>query len=114
MKEIQSKGFVIHTRKYGDVAVDIGKRSNIGYLSAKALGMGGYIIWNPSTESFFVSTKNPLDIKLSQGVKIRETMWIKPAKDIDGENLKMKLQDIVNELGGSVGEGLKEYLEKNK
>ncbi len=114
MEQIRQKGFVLHSKKYGDIAVDIGKRANIGFVAAKALGMDGYIIWSPKTQSFFVSTNKPMDIKLAQGQQIRETMWIKPAKNIDGQDLEISLQDIVNELNGSVGDGLRKYLEKNK
>ncbi len=119
MREIKDEGFIVHSEKYGDIAIDIGKKVNIGFLSARAMGMDGYVIWSPKSGSFFVSTKKPLDIKLAQGTKIRETMWIKPSRDVDGKALNISLNDIVAALGGNsdknIGEGLKRFLQrKNK
>lgn len=80
--ELQRNGFVINSSRYGKVLVDIGGRFNReagGFVGAKAMGAGAFVIWNPLTESFMLSVKDktfPEDL-LPQGRRLRGSMWIK-------------------------------------
>jgi len=117
LKEYEKQGFIIDTH-LGKFVIDIGGEMKSGLVGAVAYGCNGYLNWNPKTKSFFL-TINPrlersLDINLSQGKKVRGTMYIKP---MDGKELKVTLGDIINQLVKKdfKPEGkLKEYLEKEK
>lgn len=102
LEEMREQGFVIATANYGKIAVDVsdGKNKTLpgGFMAAKAFGCGGYVIWSPQSESFFVSTVKPLEIMLPQGRKVRECMWIKARQQT--EPLSIKLETVLNALSG--------------
>jgi hypothetical protein len=113
LKEMEEEGLIIPSERYGKIAVDIDKKVMAGFDAAKASGCGGYIIWNPDQNSFFLSTVQPLTDQFNQGRKVRKTMWIKPLHD--KTPLTIKLGEILNTMtDGSLepsGE-LAKYLEK--
>lgn len=98
-------GFIINT-KLGKIAMDIGKKLPSGYEGARAYGLDGYFMINPETESFFISINkaNLEKLNLDQGFCIRKSMWIKP---IDGEKLKVSIEEIIKKIGGRVARGSK-------
>lgn len=97
LEEMKQKGFAVQSPKYGLIAVDVVNRNKKsvegGFTAAKAAGYGGYVIWSPQNESFFVSTQKPFQHALPQGKPIRETMWIKPKSD--PAPLSVKLGDLL-------------------
>lgn len=116
LEEMKNEGLIIDSEHYGKIAVDIDKRVPAGFDAAKAIGCGGYIIWNPKEKSFFLSTIKSLadDFNLSQGKRIRETMWIKPR--FDESPLEIKLEEILNKMTDGKFEAtgkLKEFLEED-
>lgn len=102
LEEMRKGGLIVQSDKYGDIAIDIARngKKNVpgGYVAAKSVGCGGYIIWSPEEQSFFISTTAPLQETFSQGKPIRETMWIKPRGD--SEPLNIKLNEVLNILVG--------------
>jgi hypothetical protein len=102
LEEMKKGGLIVSCPKYGDIAIDIARngKKNVpgGYVAAKSQGCGGYVIWSPEEQSFFISTGIPLQEIFSQGKPIRETMWIKPRGD--GESLNIKLSEVLNILAG--------------
>jgi len=117
LKKMESKGLIIPSDYYGKIAVDVDKKVRGGFDAVKAFGCENYIIWAPEEKSFFISTTKPLadEFNLSQGKKVRDTMWIKPRQD--GIPLTIKLQEILNEMtsGKLKPENkLKEFLEEEK
>lgn len=114
IKELGEQGYIVDSKKYGKVVVDIEKTIPGGFEAVKADGAGVYIIWSPDNQSFFLSSNGkPLDINLPQGKKIRETMWLK--ENQDKGPLRIKLSDIlkaVTENDLTVQGALKEYLDK--
>lgn len=112
------EGFIVESERYEKIAVDIGKKIPAGADAAFAYGCGGYIIWSSERKSFFITTTNPLANEFSQGMKVRETMWIKP--EHDSAPLTITLGEILHQLtdGKLQPTGkLEEYLEeeaKNK
>lgn len=113
LEELGNNGFVINTKNYGKVVVDIGKKLRAGFDAVQGGGYQSYIIWSPEESSFFITSTSPLDINLEQGVRVRGTMWIKPKHD--KEPLKVTLKEILTQLSGSdfnpAGK-LKEYLDQ--
>lgn len=107
--ELENEGAIIDT-KFGKVVIDIGKRLISGYDGVRASGFSGYLIFNPKTDSFFMSIHNAdlTDLNLSQGVAIRKNMWIKPS---DGKTLEISLKEIIEKLGGKISKDSK--LEKS-
>ncbi len=94
---METQGLVIDSKDYGRVVVDIGGTVKTAGDAAKAHGAGMFIKWMPETKSFFLSSYNrPLNHKFKQGVKVRETMWIKPRTD--EAPLSIKLEDVLNEV----------------
>ncbi|MEK7075184.1 MAG: hypothetical protein AAB948_00080, partial [Patescibacteria group bacterium] len=115
LEEMEKEGLIVDAENYGKIAVDINKTIRGGFDAAKAHGCGGYIIWNPKENSFFLTTINSLvkDFNLSQGKRIRETMWIKPRND--NKPLDISLGEIINKLTNdkfSASGELKNYLDK--
>jgi len=103
LEELARDGFVINT-KFGKIAIDVGKRVPGGYEAARAAGFDGYVIYNPMTESFFISIDKAdlSSISFEQGKNIRGNMWIKS----QGEEkpLKVSLKEIIEKLGGEIPE----------
>jgi len=116
LKEIERDGFIVESRKYGKIIVDIDKTLPGGYDAAKHSGAGAYIIWNPNSGGFFISGINkPIRDKFSQGFQVRETMWMKPVKD--PAPLSITLSEILNTMTDNSLEPqslLKEYLLREK
>ncbi len=97
---LEKDGFILET-KFGKVAIDVGKKLTAGYDAAVAAGLNGYLIYNPVTESYFLSIKNAdlTNLGLSQGKNFRQNMWIKPQGK---ERLEMSLKEIIKKLGGQI------------
>ncbi len=97
LKEMERDGFIIPSRRYGKIVVDIERSVPEAFRAAKAYKAGGYLIWSPRNKSMFFSTVDkPIEGKLPQGQLIRETMWIKPPND--KQPLKMNLNEVLNVL----------------
>gem|GEM_PF-6574253 len=100
-KELEQNGFVVDSKDYGKILVDIGgvfNRTAGGFVGAKAMGAGSYILWSPKTQSFFISSVDkPFSQDfLPQGSRKRETMWV---KDKPG-HLEMNLREIIKTMSG--------------
>jgi len=96
LNEMLKDGFIVYTPQYGELVVDINKKVAGGFQAAKAFGCGAYMIWSPNEQSFFITTVKPLKHEFKQGIKIRETMWIK--NRTDGEPLKVSLQELITTM----------------
>jgi hypothetical protein len=115
-KELERDGFIVDSKDYGKILVDIGGKFNSqagGFVGAKAMGARAYILWNPSTRSFMLSTARGTfpEKLLPQGRRLRETMWI---KDQPGP-LKIRLDEVIRTLAGRsfrMGSKMKEVLDK--
>lgn len=103
--EFEKEGMIIDS-DFGKIVVDVGGKLPSGYEGSLALGYDGYMIFNPKTQSYFISIKNAdlSKLDLSQGVNIRGNMWIKPQ---DEKELKISLREIVDKLGGKLRENSK-------
>ena len=115
--EMRQECLIIPSEKYGNIAVDIGKKIPCGFDAAKFAGCGAYIIWSPERKSFFLSTVKhlPENFQLSQGEQMRETMWIKSMRDRN--DLTITLEEILSTMTDGKLEprgALKKYLEKEK
>jgi len=105
IKKIEADGLIIDTgdpAKFGKIVVDVGNHLKLGYETTRYFDYDTYILWHPVTESFFISSKNPFpdNFTLSQGVRVRENMWIK-GKDTPGE-LRLKLKGVLAVMVGEV------------
>ena len=103
IEEMEKSGLVVDTGdpdKFGKVLVDIDKKVQMGYEAARYRDCDTYILWNPETDSFFISSKNkfPDGFTLSQGIQVRENMWIK-GFNTEGE-LELKLKNILDKMAG--------------
>jgi hypothetical protein len=113
LAQLLADGFIIETEKYGRAVIDIGKGISAGFDAVQSAGFQTYVIWSPENNSFFVTSMKPLEIKLSQGIKVRGKMWIKPRQD--EAPLTVTLKDILYQLTGGKFEArgkLLEYLDK--
>lgn len=120
-KEAEVNDFVVKTKKYGKIIIDIVRPDGQkllrgrGFPIAKAFGFGGYLIWNPSANNFFLSTVGKLEHTFSQGRAVRETMWTKP--DNDSILLSITLEQVLTTLADGnlqVCDKLKEYFKTGK
>lgn len=115
LEEMGQEGLIVQSERYGNIAIDIGKKVWAGFDAAKAYGCGGYIIWNPEQNSFFISTAQPLTDEFKQGIKVRKTMWIKPLHD--KTPLTITLSGILEKMtDGKIQPSgkLKEYLKTER
>ena len=117
LMEMEGEGLIINSERYGKIVVDIGKTVPCGFDAAKFWGCGAYLNWSPDTKGFFLSTANelPKEFHLSQGKRIRQTMWLKPLHD--QSDLTIKLEEIISAMAGADFEPagkLKEYLDKER
>jgi len=99
LEEMEAKGLIIDSERYGKIAVDIGKQLPGGFDAAKAYGCGAYVIWSPDTNGFFITTVKPLQESFSQGFKVRDSMWLKPKND--AADTTIRLSEILSKLAGS-------------
>lgn len=99
LEDMEAKGLIVESERYGKIAVDIGKQLPGGFDAAKVYGCGGYVIWNPDTNGFFITTVKPLRESFSQGFKVRDSMWLKPKND--GVGITTPLSEILSKLAGS-------------
>ncbi|MBI5254204.1 hypothetical protein HY932_00235 [Candidatus Falkowbacteria bacterium] len=120
-KEAEVNDFVVETAKYGKIIIDIVKPDGQkllrrrGFPVAKAFGYGGHILWNPSENSFFLSTVGKLEHSFSQGRPVRETMWIKP--EHDSVPLAVTLEQVLTILADGnlhVSNKLERYFQTGK
>lgn len=95
---LEQNGLIIESPRYGRIVVDVEKQVPAGFDAALAYGCDGYLIWSPTQNNFFLTTKKPIEEDFGQGQKIRETMWIKPRHD--PAPLKIGLEDILAKLMG--------------
>lgn len=115
LERIKKSGFIVDSKRYGEIVVDLNKKVIAGYDAARGYGCGAYIIWAPEKNSFFISTVNPLTDEFSQGKKVRENMWIKPKHD--PEPLRLTLKEVLDKMTDGKLEptkGLKIFLDKEK
>ena len=113
LAQMQEEGLIIDSEKYGKVVVDLGGSLQTGGDAAKAYGAGAYVKWD-NKGGFFLSTfGKPLDVKLKDGIPVRDTMWLKPINDTtpNKTNLKEVLDALTNDKLAATG-ALKQYLEK--
>jgi len=113
LERMMNKGLIFDAGRYGQIAVDIGKKVPAGYDAAKAYGCPTYIIWDSEGKSFLITSREPIEDKFSQGTKVRERMWIKPRHD--PAPLKITLGEILQTMtdGRLDPDGeLKNYLER--
>lgn len=117
LKQKEKEGFIIPSKRYGKIAINI-KDGNNGndvkgnFLAARAFGCDVYIVWNPLENGFAISSKKPIEEKFSQGRGMRETMWLRPADSTAKPNIP--LEEILKAMtdGDLHPEGkLKEYLD---
>lgn len=115
LQEMEREGFIVESARYGKIAVDIGGRVGAKYLAARAFGCDGYVSWNPETNGFMISSKNPITDEFAVGKNVREIMLIKPPHD--SSPLTLTLQEILEKMTDGKLEPtgkLKEYLENEK
>ncbi len=75
-EKMENEGLIVPSKRYGNIAVNIGRRKlEGGFDAAEAYGCQAYIIWNPTKKGLFISTKEPITDNFSQGKRMRETMW---------------------------------------
>lgn len=106
---------VLESEKYGKILISLDKAIPNSSEATKAMGYGAYVVWAPEKNSYLVTTKAPLEnFSLSQGVRVRETMWLLKG-DLDDTKPSVKLNDILSQLmpeGFDAQGKLKECLEK--
>lgn len=115
LEKMETNGLIIPSERYGQIAVDIGKKVSLGTEAAKSFGCGMYIIWSPEDKSFYISSVKPITDKFSQGIRIRETMWLKPRGE--SEPLKITLRELLEKLtDGKIqpAGALKEFLDEER
>ena len=120
IERLEKEGWILETKDSGKILVDTRKgtdvENKISAESAYAMGFKTYLLWNPGSKSFFVSSRDafPPNFLLDQGVATRENMWIKTQ---GGEPLKMNLRQLLGRVAGpdfaATGE-LEKYLESEK
>ncbi|HOX11047.1 MAG TPA: hypothetical protein P5323_03215 [Candidatus Moranbacteria bacterium] len=117
LKQKEKEGFIISSKRYGKIAINI-KDGNNGndvkgnFLAARAFGCDVYIVWNPLENGFAISSKKPIEEEFSQGRGMRETMWLRPPDPAAKPNIP--LEEILKTMtdGDLHPEGkLKEYLD---
>ena len=95
--EMEQDGFIIDSKTYGKIIINLRNTLPLGGDVAKAHGAGAYVAWNPDNNSFFLSTFGaPLEHKFSDGIPIRDTMWIRP--QTDERPMNAKLDEILTTL----------------
>lgn len=110
MEELEKKGMIFESSKYGKVMVDIGFTMPLGRPCAFAHGYDTFVSWSPEQNSFMVSSRQPLEVDYVDGFTVRGLMWLKPR---GGERLRVGLGDVVEQLEvdeKGLGEGLRDYL----
>jgi len=111
----QEAGFELESARYGRIYVDYGKKLPGSFNAVRAYGYNTYIIWNPKTNSFFISSDRPITDEFTGGKIIRQHMCIKPRHD--RSPLKITLGEILSKMtDGKVvaTKSLAKYLEKEK
>ena len=94
-------GYIFNSPKkeFGKVMIDIGNHMPVaGNQLARAEGINTFVIWNPMTQSFFISVRGgfPAEFKPEQGINIRGQMWFSPSYK---EPLKITLRKLLDEMG---------------
>lgn len=89
---LERDGFVVDS-SLGKLIIDINRTLPGGYDAARAFGADAYLMWNPESDSFFLSSHRGIRQKISQGKIVRGTMMIKPRHN--GEALSVYLGNIL-------------------
>ncbi len=99
LEKMGKEGFIVDSKNYGKIAVDIGKKVPAGFDAARAVGCETYVIWNPEENSFFITARKPLP-DFPQGIKIREFMCLKPRlpSGRHGEPLTLTLGEVLDKM----------------
>ena len=114
LERIEAAGLIVETEKFGKIVVDFGAKMKLKWDAIRAEGYDTYLLWNRTTDSFFLSSKESFsdDFQLNQGKRVRDNMWTK-GLFTDGE-LKIKLHDVLEEMASQallrLARGLKEFL----
>jgi hypothetical protein len=79
LEEINQAGFIVDS-PHGRIVIDLNGRVSGRMDAAKAYGCSVYIGWQPKTNSFFISSVDPLpqNFNLNQGIPMRQRMWLQP------------------------------------
>ncbi len=125
LEQMQKDGFFVPSKRYGQIVVNVekdgndkgngnGKKNIPGDFEAvRAFGADALVTWDPANKKFKISSSvTPIAETYSQGLRVRERMWVK--NNADEEELHVTLQEILNKMtdGEFIPEGkLKEYLE---
>ncbi len=113
LDRMEDRGLIFSTGRYGNVAVDIGKKVPAGFDAAKAHSCQTYIIWKPETKSFFISSTEEIENIFPQGIKVRKNMWIKPPSDPAPLTVKLgEILEIMTDGKLQPYTDLKNYLEQ--
>lgn len=92
-REMAVNGLVIDSNRYGKIAIDL--ENQLSFQAARAFGCDTYLKWVASTNTFFLSSLRPITDNFSQGIKMRDKMWITPA---DNPSLDESLANVLNIL----------------
>ncbi len=116
-KELEKNGFVVNSKKYGKILVDINgdfASQAGGFVGAKAMGAESYVIWSPANRSFFLSSSKSAfpDKFLPQGERKRETMWVKDDTGPLNMNLNEILATMTNNKNYRLSKKMNEALKK--
>lgn len=115
LKKMEEAGFIVPSGRYGKIVIDIGKKIRGGFDAVRGYGCQTYIIWNPEENSFFISSSEPIKDEFTQGIKVRDRVWIKGREN--QEPLEIMLDEILKKMTDDQfspeGE-LKDFIEKEK
>ena len=96
LAEIEKDGYIVKSNKYGEIIIDRDGKVRDGADAAYSHNnCSVYIKWKNT--GFFISSKIPFDnsFVLSQGIKVRDTMYLKPD---DGQPLNIDLGEVLDKL----------------
>jgi len=114
LEEMERDGFVIDSKKYGKICLNIDSNLPGGIEAAKAFGCGLIVNWFSNGNGFFISSLEGKGIedKFPVGKNIRKTMWVNPSNSKKGLSLDKILKVIVDD-GFEPSGKLKEFLSTN-
>lgn len=130
-KKLQENGFVVHSERYGNIAVGIKNISGLPGGIEDVVDENGrvYINFNPESDAFAIWSSKPIEDKFSSGAidENNPNLWVSPASNTgikpdiglildqmtDGQfeptgQLKKYFDDLkaVKEIGDTIGESL--------
>lgn len=112
VKELEEKGMVFNSQKFGKVLVDYGRKLPHGTDAAYAFGYDVFVSWDKN--QFFMSSKVPFTKGMfpPEAKIMRGNMCFKERRD--KTPVKMTLSEVVAKIGGkdvAISEGLKKAIE---